>query len=544
MVDFVNSQIYSGQALGLADGYQRNFSPQGKAARATAYAVAEEQNQRLQRAKATKLNDQDLATLKETESQQIENLRLENEQLLGQLTRNKIFDSFDRYTGDNDTRHLNVMFKEMRSNKYGQKLFGDMTRVDKLTEQDKMLIEKAGLDADLVLANPEFSDRLVKVTLANGDQQLTDMADVFRMTGYYKFAEQRELDILKQRADIAKKYQGSNGLAKTADERLAYDTVIASGIKPDDPEFEAAYLAERQRMQEAKANRSLSDKPMQSYKSENEREAFRKVMQEGYEPGTDEFNSRFIEVHDEIIARNQTPSSVRVADEVDTTTQKIESKAQSMGKDFFDLDFSDSSLKRKFEPEVQRLEKLGGFELSTDQRKELGYVKSLLTLGPPSLELTDKETGIIDNIFFNVKKYMSDNVEGIDATSSYATFRNTIRHALYGATLTEGEIKSFEEQFGNLKQQRGPVLAQLKTAIQQVQAKLDSINALGNSYVTHFRLGQDQDQLNTIVDNLDKLIQTVNQLEQSETNVADDTPVSTTELTPQDLQTLDGIFGG
>jgi hypothetical protein len=536
MADLTNAMIFGGIATGAAQSYQDNFSPRGQAAKAEAHSRKAAADEQLRRTQATRATEQDLSNMAEAQSSELEVLKQENNRMVAEGTKRTVFEGFDRFIGDNDPRHLNTMLNDAKKNQYGQKLFGKFTRVDKLTETDKDLIVRSGLDPELVLSDPDVAARFLKVTNNDGSQMLTDIHSLFKMTGYTQYASDRELGIMKKKADIFKAYKDTNGLAKTAKERLAYDQTIGQGLQPGTPEFEAAYLANRANVLKSKGDSGDAD-PATEFKTEAEREALRLTKLDGIDPMTRQGQERFMQHYDSVQTRKAKNSAIKSADEVDAATQRVDALASSLNTDFFDIDFSNPAMRRRFEPDVQRIEKLGGFELSADQRKELGYVKSLIALGPPALELTDKETGAIDNIFHDAKKYISDNVGGTAATSAYSTFRNVIRHALYGAALTESEIASFNDQFGNLRQKRGPVLAQLKTAVEQVKAKLDGVQSLGNSYVAHFRLGADADALEQIINNLDTLVSNISTLQHTDSD--GDAQVLGTE----DIQQLDSLFG-
>jgi hypothetical protein len=98
-----------------------------------------------------------------------------------------------------------------------------------------------------------------------------------------------------------------------------------------------------------------------------------------------------------------------------------------------------------------------------------------------------------------VRTYVSDNVEGLAATSAYNAFRNTVRHALFGSALTQAEISSFNAAYGTLGQQTGPVLQQFVTSLMQVQAKLAALSNLNDPYVVKARLGKNQEELQATI---------------------------------------------
>lgn len=176
---------------------------------------------------------------------------------------------------------------------------------------------------------------------------------------------------------------------------------------------------------------------------------------------------------------------------------------------FFQTDFNDPKNYRKAAHNITAIEKLEGHEFTNQEKKELNDIRSLIAVSDPSIDLTQEETGLFDNLMTGLKEFVSDEVSGTAARSSYNTFRNSVRHALYGAALTEAEIKSFNEAFGTLGQQLGPVLSKFKTSLTQVKAKLNSIARMKNPYSAYARLGVDQDQISNIISALDERIKLI-----------------------------------
>ena len=161
---------------------------------------------------------------------------------------------------------------------------------------------------------------------------------------------------------------------------------------------------------------------------------------------------------------------------------------------FYNTDFSKRENQSKVSSTLPVLLKMQNVDVSK-HKKEIGDVQVLLSLGAPGAKLTDKQTGVIDNTLLNVKKYITDNVEGVAATSAYAAFRNSVRHALYGSALTATEVKSFNEAFGTLKQQTGVVLEAFKTALTQVEAKMNAIGSMLGPEGSHYYLGAGKKKL-------------------------------------------------
>lgn len=551
--DVSTAAAWAGVTQGAQRAYQRNFSEEGQTRRAAMRAEKERREQELATLKATAPTEQDLKTQGEIASQELQIVKQQNQQAISQLTKNTVFSGFDRYTGDYDTRHLNTMLSEVKKTRPGQNMFGDIVRVDKLSEADRDIIKRAGLDPDLVLNNPEIQQSLLKTTRADGTSRVDDITQMFKMTGYERYASDREL---KRQTEVARMYSmfGRTG-AKTALERQAARMAEIEGHEPNSPEFNsfvANYIEEEQQRQQ---NDTFDGTKL-------EREAARRVQAEGLETGTDAYRQRYNEIYNQIVDRENTPSRVRTVDKVNEYVKEMEQTATEFAPSFFDIDFDENrEAKLKILPYIRQIEEAGGGAMSEADKKTMHYVRSLLTSAEASGELGSRETGLIDRMVRGVKKYVSDEVGGTAATSAYAAFRNTIRHALFGSVLTDGEIKAFNDQFGNLGQQAGPVLQQFQTALKQLEGKLSALYDTNDPYVMHYRAGVDQDRLVEIMDALQERIDFFS-------GVAQNTSVPTgaeepdftqgpgrqqqaqpgqeqdVELTDEDIARLDEILGG
>lgn len=200
-----------------------------------------------------------------------------------------------------------------------------------------------------------------------------------------------------------------------------------------------------------------------------------------------------------------------------TTTQKDLNEAANTtnelletygGEDaFFNTDFTNRTEYNKAYRYMVKIEALEGTKLSEADKKSVTDIRTLLSLGDPAAKLTASETGLLDANFNEAKKYVSDEVGGIAATSAYSAFRNSVRNALFGSALTEGEIKAFNEAYGTLGEKAGPVLQQFKVSLEQVKAKLESTRDLMNPYSAKIRLGADQEKITKTIDQLSARIE-------------------------------------
>ena len=165
---------------------------------------------------------------------------------------------------------------------------------------------------------------------------------------------------------------------------------------------------------------------------------------------------------------------------------------------FFNTDFSNEKNFNKAWQNVVKINKLEGTELTQKDKENITEIRGLISLAGPASRLSSTQTGIVDKTLSDFKKYVSESVPKADRTAAMASFRNSLKHALFGSAQTEGEIKAFNEAFGTNKQKLGPVLRQFKVALTQVQDKLDSAAKLGNPYTMHVMVGADRNKLNNI----------------------------------------------
>lgn len=496
MSAFLGSQLFSGLAQGLTEGYNDNFTPEAQANRANAKLVKAQREEQLRQLKATAPSDSDLAMQKDAQSQELTKVQEQNRQIFADLAKRRTYDALDRYTTDYDTRHLNSALADLRANPATKNLYGDIARIDSITENDKDLLVRAGQNPELVFNSKALRQSLVKSIKTNGEVELMDITAFMKGIKYTDYATDQELARQKTVAEIQKLYRDHGATSET--ERQAIRLVTARGIKPDNPAYNAEVAAEYNKLKQKSTDGE--------FKTEKERDAFRLAKEEGVDLNTPEGLARYNELYKGIKAESRQTASSKNMDEVEKVKQAIDDKAAKSGTSFFKEDFSQLATRLKYESQIQRLEKVGGLEFDSTDKKQLTEVRQLIGMGETASGMTKQETGIVDNLFHDVKQYLSNDVSGIDSIAAYAAFRNLSRHAIAGSALTPAEIDSFNQQFGTLKQQQGPVLAHLKQALEQVRSKLEGVAGMGDEHVAYYRLGADSTKLATVIDALDQRI--------------------------------------
>ena len=214
---------------------------------------------------------------------------------------------------------------------------------------------------------------------------------------------------------------------------------------------------------------------------------------------------------------------------------------------FFATDFSDPKNFNAAWKYVSKIQKLEGTQLSTEEKKKIGDVRRLISLAGTASELSEDATGFLDTKWSGLKKYVSDNSTDLEAKAAMASFRNSLRHALFGSALTEGEIAAFNEAYGTNNQKLGPVLRQFKVALDQVKSDIDNASNLNNPFVMKVLVGADQTKLQDIQDALQQRIDYL----EGRTSGAKDVPNAKPQsrpvantLAPNNRKPIDDIFGG
>ncbi len=457
---------------------------------------------------------------------------LQFQQLIAADAERRTFKAFDLYTSDGNTEHLNNMLKALEKHPAGNVNAPDVLRFDKLVrspESDQLLLSSGITDVEGFYNDPKLIRSFPKLTMKDGTVKLCNTSQMFIGSGYHEFVGDRERENILVQSQIDKNMMGGipRALSGSADERSAARKVRIRRLNPEPGD-------------ENLSDDQLLDQFMTELgeTTENLTQMEKRAEDIAARTGRD-----ISEVMEELVGKSKLTSKQKNLNDAEQQLVDIDTL---LGDDsFFDTDFSERSNRQKrlsdgktIASKIERFEKLSGSELSNPEKKELSFVNELLAVGNIAGEITDKETGILDNLLFNVKKSVFDDIEGVEQAAAYAAFRNTLRHALYGSALTPTEVQSFNEAFGNLKQQRGPVLEQLKVSLTQVKAKLDTLAQVGNDHVVHFRFGADRERLDDAIDQIDSRI--------NELFGAEPTLGEVTELTLGTTQTktsLDDIFG-
>lgn len=396
--------------------------------------------------------------------QQIDALNAKNRELEVTNSRNAMYRALDAYSADGDTRHLNDVSK---NDPMLKTRFSDMASLDKIdVENDANLINSSARIPENMEWDENARNRFLRITKTDGTKEVLDMQNVYAGTGYTKYLDKQKLETLLTKS----KLQAKIDKAKGSDTALVRNARAAAAAK----------------------------------------DRIAKAEEAGETPSTKDV---------ELVAGWESKKSGTTAGKLGMAEQATKDLVESFGgrEAFFATSFDRSTPEGNANyldayHKVATIEKAEGRELSSTQKTQINDIRVLIALGDPSEKLTDKDTGLWDHTLHNAKKYVTDNVGGTAATSAYAAFRNSTRHALFGSALTPAEIESFRQAFGSLGQKLGPVVTQFKTALTQVKAKLESISSMQNPYSAHVRLGVDADKLDKTISAIDERLAALDSL--------------------------------
>ena len=505
-----------------AKAMARGMSPETFASRSEAYAASEASKQKLELLQKTKPTDADYQKQSEINSQKLDIALGELQQAKRQQNLETTYQAFQRYDADNfDPRHFNKMLEDLESR--GAELFSSVARVDRINTMHIPMMDDWGISKahqKLILEDPDAQGSYVAITGKDGKVSFGDMDALKHFAGgYNEYATDKE--ITRQTQVKTKEMLISVGLPTDKMSIQAFNETKQKfpNVPSDDEAFLEAYRA---RYEEIRTT-SRSGRYSSRNATNEEGYAERALEAEGLDPDSPEGKVRYNELVAEYKNLNL-PS-----------TQKNLAVGQEAEKELYDMKFLDMDIKPvkpgsqqhyDIESKVQKIEQLSGYELDTKTKTELLRIRGLAHLGDKASELTDEETGLLDNFWFGIKKYIFDEAPAnTDAAAAYALFRNTARHAQFGSVLPTAEIKSFAEAFGSMGMQVGPVLTMLRESLVQQLNQYRAIAEMENPYVMKWRTGMGVIELQDTINRLDERLSMID-------TVANDLPISVSPTTP------------
>lgn len=500
-----NAYIGAGIAAGAKD-VQNTLRAEPERQARLAEAKNRQEMSKLQLASAKQLQPSQTAA-------QFQALQNELYTMQKQGLQQRTYDSFKAYDGDGNVKHLNAFLKTAKSNPIGQSMYGNAVRYDEVTrsKESEAALKKMGItDIDGFFENPREAGNFVWSTDSKGQKHLTDLDKVYAMTGYTQHMDDAELQRMNTRSLIQQRMRSGESKSRvTALERVAQQKAEAEGI-PLHQAYEelkkgssSARGSETERLARELMEKNPGMDYLEAYEqatgmkrgsgSSEEREA-RRIAEE---TGRD-----YNEVFEEVKRRGERTTAQKSTDEINQTKDELDKQFEN---GFLDADLSTPDARRKASRYITRIEK--DFPMTTEDRRIATELRQLTNLARTAGDqITDKEAGPIDSMIRSVKKYLSNDVGGTEGTAAYETFRNTLRHALYGASLTQGEISAFNSAAGSLKEQTGPVLVKMKTQLGEIKSKLEAVYDMNDEYVAKYRLNMDLDEVAKVIGAIDERV--------------------------------------
>tara|TARA_R110000782_G_scaffold6710_5_gene22941 strand:+ start:565 stop:2172 length:1608 start_codon:yes stop_codon:yes gene_type:complete len=441
--------------------------------------------------------------------------RKANQQLLKSVT----FDAFDKYEVDGDTRHLNNMLSAVKKNPIGAKANSPIVRYDSLsdTPEIRQKMKSAGYeDFDGILADKELNKSFVVTTDVEGKKSVWDVDKVYAMSGYGKHMSNQKLDENKKRAEISELVRKGMSVSEVQMTNKAVESMIKAN--PGMPYYKAFKAVTEIKQGGSKGQDLEAIKIIAEDAGIPILEATEKYYAQKNSGQSMTDQERYVQAY---MSDNEGSTREEAVGKYKNENRSSKSKdieEANLAKDSLDeIDFLDmdmSSLSSKERAGVQRkvasIQRLLGVEVSTEDKRVLRDLNNLTMLGGVAgEELTPNETGLMDSMLSNVKKYMFDEVGGAKGTSSYETFRNIFRNSLYGATLTPAEIKAFNKAAGTLGQKFQPVMQRLNTQMTTIKSQLESIRDTNDPYVAKYYLGNSVDNIDEAIRQIDSRIDMV-----------------------------------
>lgn len=486
---------------------------------------------------------------------QLEQLQMRTRQMQASVFKSTAYEAFRLYNTDKDPKHLNMLVKQSKTSPVGQSLFGRTARVDSVANipDHRKLLQEAGIqDIDGLLADKNLAGQFVVMTDTQGGQSLLDMAQVYAGTGFTQYMADEELQRLNTQSLIAQRLrQGQSVNKTTALERLSREMADELGI----PVYEAYERLTKKQAKGGSERERLAEQIMAQNPGMDYLEAYEQAATSSRAGSEVERTARniaekegrdYTEVLRELQQEKQRTSGQKDIAAANETREQLD---ETFDGKYFETNFADPANRRKALPMVTAIEKLTGRELTPEDKRVARQIRTLTALGTKGGEITEAETGPIDTILRDVKSYFYDELGGNkEAVAAYAAFRNVARNALFGASLTEGETKAFNESMATLSKQPGTVLARLRVQMDNLRNDLQAIYDFNDEYVSHFYLGKGLDELDDSIMALDQRIDMMNNIKANEGRGAEimvpTKPIVTPRPDGAPRKSLSEIFGG
>lgn len=454
------------------------------------------------------------------------------------LAKQQAFDSFRLFDADFDPRHLNNWIGSAKTNPVASKLVADVVRFDRVTrtpEVEQMLRTQGVTDIEGFFSDPAVNKTFVLATQPDGNQGLMSMNDLYTLTGYNQYVtDQKRKELVTNAQVIAQLRQGTNLTEIRKNDAVVADISEATGLpreevyrmireqaKPTNGRASSQLERVAEQLRVSNPDLSYTDSlsearnlinPKSGARPTNEAAFIQQYMTDNPDATYDEALTQY-----RTLGRDERTSKQK---DIEYSEEAKVLLDQTFGGDFLSADLTNLNSKQQAEMSnyVNRLEQVGGLELSNEDKKNARAIRKLRSIARTAGdEVTDEMTGPIDSVLRSLKSYISNNVDGKDATTAYESFRAIARNALFGSQVSAADYKAFNNAFASLGQQTGPVLVSLRTQLQVMQDDLQAMAELNDPYVVKARFGYSMDELDDTINAIQDRIDLIGQLANGKT---------------------------
>lgn len=441
-------------------------------------------------------------------------------------------DHLRRYDIDGNIDHLNNFLKESKKRPQGA-VFQDTVRFRPLEDTEELRNQaksEYGISDYDGLLNSDMHNFVV-ASMDDGKDKLVDLDGLYMFTGFNPIGEQQELYQkrmkYKQMAAYGIPFEAMDDMERIAI-RIQQETgepfsEIYARISKKGGNSQIERLADELQVQNPGMSRVEAMRQaygMRERKTEKERLA---AELRAEDPSLSVSESM-------VMAKNKLETRTAAQKNLENA-QDVRDQLNAMGGedgDFFTVDLKDEQTRRQAGALMTDYMKYTGQSLDRDQRNRLINIRKLTALGGKVGEdLSGEEIGFLDNTLHTIKKYFDNDITGTGGTAAYGSFRNIIRNALFGATLTPTEIAAFNEAMGTLKQQEGPALQQMKIQMESLATELQALYDMGDPYVMYYMTGKSAEDLDAAIFQLQERVDLITKRDAYTTMVPDRKPGAT-----------------
>lgn len=472
------------------------------------------------------------ADLRETQREaEMSALKAQVYQTNAALAKQQTFDAFQRYMADGDPKHINAWVQDSKSNPVLSNLTSDMVRVDRLarTPETEKMLQAAGVrDIDGFFSDPSNSSQFLVGTSPTGQQELLDFSTMAAVTGFNRQMTDQQLEDLTKRGAVIQQFRAGMNFRNIKENseivtRIANSTGMDRGelyqMLKADPVAGLDYTPKTARgaggAGAAGSGRTLVERVAAQIRSQDPNVDYITSLQQAQQmisggKGTneDKFVSDY-QIQNPTATREEAVAAYRQAGKDERTSaiknaEYAEEAAVELDKAFegdflrADLNNMTPDQTRTVNKYINRIEQVGGLELSNEDKKNARQIKRLLGTTYTASKISEDQVGPIDSTLTELKSYISNNVEGKEGSQAYENVRALARNALFGAQVSAADYKAADKIMRGTSHQAGPILASLKGQLQMWKDDINATASLNDPYVAKARFGVSLEELDKI----------------------------------------------